>query len=234
MRAYMPPSIPKNPMETFLQNGFNTVGNGYAQAANCCVVGLKRWWWALPMILAFVPAFTMLTYNELPSMPQWWPLTKMDQLLQNPSYGLTVALFLSSNAFYFASGVYLLNRFKSKSTSMQGYQRLGALVLIAGAISTIFHSFQALGSFCIAEALCYIDHAVAVTSTLSFWHRCGRPGVVTTVIGLAGVIALVITDPLPLYPLLHSSWHGLSAVAAVLWAHDGMNRHESATGINEF
>ena len=115
---------------------------------------------------------------------------------------------------------------------MQGYQMLGGLVLTAGVVSTIFHYFQALGSFRIAEALCYIDHAVAVTSILSFWNRCGRPGVCTTVIGLTGIAMLVITDPLHIYPYLHSTWHGLSAAAAIMWAHDGVKRRLCAMEIN--
>lgn len=185
---------------------------------------LKRWWWALPMGLAFVPVYSSLVLKVLPSMPHWWPLTKMDRLFVYPSYGLIVTVFLSSNVFYFASGMYLLKRFSRKSNAMQGYRMLGGLVLTAGVVSTIFHYFQALGSFRIAEALCYIDHAVAVTSILSFWSRCGRPGVCTTVIGLAGIATLVITDPLHIYPYLHSTWHGLSAAAAILWAHDGVER----------
>jgi hypothetical protein len=185
---------------------------------------VKRWWWALPMGLAFVPVYSSLVLKVLPSMPHWWPLTKMDKLLNNPKYGLIVTVFLSSNAFYLASGLYLLTRFSCKSNAMQGYKMLGTLVLTAGVVSTVFHYYQALGSFRIAEALCYIDHAVAITSILSFWHRCGRPGVFTTILGLTGIATLVITDPLHIYPYLHSAWHCLSAGAAILWAHDGVNR----------
>jgi hypothetical protein len=35
---------------------------------------------------------------------------------------------------------------------------LGLWVAAAGAISTLFHSFQVLGDYGIAEGLCYIDH----------------------------------------------------------------------------
>ena len=185
---------------------------------------LKRWWWAFPMALALVPVYSTLVLNVLPSMPHWWPLTKMDQLLNSPSWGLIVTVFLSSNAFYFASGLYLLIRFSRKGNAMQGYNMLGGLVLTAGVVSTVFHYFQALGSFRVAEALCYLDHAVAITSILSFWHRCGRPGRVATTMSLVGVCTLAITDPLHIYPYLHSAWHGLSAGAAVFWAHDGVKR----------
>ena len=220
-------------------NGHSILPGGRSAVSKFCVAVatgstsfLKRWWWALPMGLALVPVYSSLVFNVLPSMPHWWPLTKMDQLFMNPSYGLIVTVFLSSNVFYLASGLYLLKRFSRKANAMQGYQMLGGLVLTAGVVSTVFHYFQALGSFRIAEALCYIDHAVAVTSILSFWNRCGRPGVCTTIIGLAGMATLVITDPLHIYPYLHSTWHGLSAAAAILWAHDGVRRRLRAMEIS--
>lgn len=215
-----------------LLSGRSALSNFCVAVAKGSASFLKRWWWALPMGLAFVPVYSSLVLKVLPSMPHWWPLTKMDQLFSNPSYGVIATVFLSSNLFYFASGLYLLKRFSRKSNAMQGYQMLGGLVLAAGVVSTIFHYFQALGSFRIAEALCYIDHAVAVTSILSFWNRCGRPGVCTTVIGLAGIATLVITDPLHIYPYLHSTWHGLSAAAAILWAHDGVKRRLRAMEIS--
>jgi hypothetical protein len=187
---------------------------------------LRKFWWTLPMILAFIPIYSSIFLKTLPSMPNWWPLTKMDRLFQSPYYGLVATLFLSSNAFYFISGAYLLSRFSPATSSLKGYQILGILLLLSGTVSTIFHYYQALGSFRIAEALCYVDHALAVTSILSFWHRCGRPGKLTTLLGISGLIMLVITDPLHIYPYLHSTWHGLSAGAAILWAHDGAKRRE--------
>jgi hypothetical protein len=195
-----------------------------------CIKGttsfFQKFWWTLPMALAFVPIYSSLILKTLPSMPSWWPLTKMDRLFQSPYYGLVVTVFLSSNAFYFVSGAYLLSKFSSVGSSLKGYHVLGFLLFLSGTVSTVFHYFQALGSFRIAEALCYIDHAVAVTSILSFWHRCGRPGKLTTILGISGLIMLVITDPLHIYPYLHSSWHGLSAGAAILWAHDGVKRRK--------
>lgn len=183
------------------------------------------------MALAIVPVYSSLVWNVLPTMPHWWPLTRMDQLFTSPSWNLIVTVFLSSNLFYFASGAYLLGRFSLLSktayagkTGLKGFPMLGGLIMTAGAVSTTFHYFQALGSFRIAEALCYVDHAVAISSILYFWHRCGRPGLAASLMAAAGFATLAITQPLVIYPYLHSAWHGLSAGAAVFWANDGVNR----------
>jgi hypothetical protein len=88
-------------------------------------------------------------------MPGWWPLTSMDRIISSPSAQVIVTLFLSSNVFYLASGLYLLCRFgpirENAKSSLKGYPLLGGMVLTAGAVSTIFHAYQALGSFSIAQ-----------------------------------------------------------------------------------
>jgi hypothetical protein len=100
---------------------------------------------------------------------------------------------------------------------------LGGWTMAAGCMSTIFHTVQAYGDFGLAEALCYWDHGVAGTAILYFWYACGRPSVRTWACITAGLTALAFpitaVHP-PLYPALHASWHVLSAVAALVWAHD--------------
>lgn len=205
--------------------GRSQVQNAAVSLTKAGVSLIKKWWWALPFSLAFVPVYTTLVHNVLPTMPSWWPLTKMDQLLHHPSSNLIITAFLSSNLFYFISGSYLLVSLKRNSNVLaQGFSKLGMFILTAGVVSTVFHYFQALGSFQIAEALCYVDHAVAISSILYFWQRCGRPGLVASILGGLGLVTLAITEPLSMYPWLHSTWHGLSAGAAVCWAHDGVRR----------
>lgn len=93
---------------------------------------------------------------------------------------------------------------------------LGLLMLSSGLISTIFHTEQALGSYALANSLCYIDHAIAGTATFYFFHTCNAPSKRVWALGLAGLACLSI--PHPAYAWLHSLWHFLSAGAATLWA----------------
>jgi hypothetical protein len=87
-------------------------------------------------------------------------------------------------------------------------------------MSTIFHIVQAVGDPLLAEALCYLDHGIAISGGLYFWHICGRPSKTTLAIGSVGIVALCL--PLrPGYAWLHSAWHFLSAAAAVAWTQQG-------------
>jgi len=93
---------------------------------------------------------------------------------------------------------------------------LGLFMIISGLISTVFHTEQALGSYAIANSLCYLDHAVAGTSTFYWFHTCDLPSKRVWLLGIVALAALSI--PHPAYAWLHSSWHFLSAGAATLWA----------------
>jgi len=185
----------------------------------------RRCWWCLPMLLAFVPVYSSLVLGTVASMPKWWPLTRMDHILNSPYAKLIIGFFLGSNISYFISGSYLLLRetgtlaHAKLPKTLQGYPLLGVLVLTAGFVSTCFHTVQALGSFKLAEMLCYIDHAVAISAIFYFWHRCGKPSRTTTILSAVGFGTLVVAGPH--YAFLHSAWHFLSATAAVVWAHDG-------------
>ena len=99
---------------------------------------------------------------------------------------------------------------------------LGLWILTAGLISTVFHSVQALGSYSVAESLCYIDHGVAISASFYFLDTCGLPSKRVLALGLAGLAALAFTYPS--YAFLHSSWHFLSAAAATKWAIEGHAR----------
>jgi hypothetical protein len=99
---------------------------------------------------------------------------------------------------------------------------LGVWILLAGAVSTIFHSVQALGSYVIAESLCYVDHGVAISAFLYYFKTCGFPSKKVWALGIAGLLALVFTHPF--YAVLHSLWHFLSAAAATLWAIESHDR----------
>jgi hypothetical protein len=168
-----------------------------------------------------------------------------------------VTAFLASNASYFVASAYLLHKsgifrtqhgapvttrvvstgsvtasdyFDQRTTSNKIPASLGWWILSAGCMSTLFHTVQAIGDYSIAEALCYLDHGVAGTAVLYYWFSCGRPSIRTIVCGVAGVMALAFPAASvcpPAYTLLHSLWHALSALAAVLWAYDS-NAHRSS------
>jgi hypothetical protein len=76
-----------------------------------------------------------------------------------------------------------------------------------------------LGSYPLAQSLCYIDHAVAFSAFGYFLNTCGFPSKKVLGIGIVALATLCITDPG--YTFLHSLWHYLSAFAATRWALEG-------------
>ena len=177
---------------------------------------IQEWWWCFPMILALVPPYCALVLKTAAAMPDWWALVKLDHIARSPSAAMVIGVFLGSNISYFISGTYLYLRYNR--TSGNGDPLLGASVLTAGAVSTVFHSVQALGPHTLAECLCFIDHAVAISSILYFWNKCGRPSRTTVLLSIAGFVTLALSGPG--YAWLHSAWHVLSAATAVVWARD--------------
>jgi hypothetical protein len=159
-------------------------------------------------------------------MPDWWQVFNMDYIKKSQNASLVVGCFLFSNISYFLAGTYILNRFPFQKAGNiyqpTRFSMLGVWILVAGLVSVIFHSVQALGSYTVAEALCYIDHGVAISSGFYYVDTCGWPSRLTCAIGLAGIAALVLTYPG--YAWLHSSWHLLSAAAATRWAIEGHDR----------
>ena len=185
---------------------------------------LMQSWWILPMILALVPIYCAVCKGTCASMPHWWPVVRMDYIRQSESAVLVIGGFLLSNIAYFVSGSFLVNRFPFQPTKKAGlmpvrptrFTMLGVWILLAGVVSTIFHSVQALGSYAAAESLCYVDHGVAISASLYYFRTCGFPSRKVLAIGIAGLAALVFTYPC--YAILHSAWHFLSAAAATKWA----------------
>jgi hypothetical protein len=171
----------------------------------------SKCWWISPMFLALVPIYCALVKGTCARMPSWWQVFNMDHVLKAKSAAVVVGCFLFSNIAYFLSGTYLLNRFpfqrNGKSTAFKPtrFSMLGVWILAAGLVSTIFHSVQALGPYPVAEALCYVDHGVAISASFYFCDTCGLPSRRVCAIGLAGIAALVITEPG--YAWLHSTWH---------------------------
>lgn len=210
-------------------------------------------WWASPMFACLIPVYHALVLQQNPSMPHWWRVFPMDHLWNSPDAIAIVGFFLMSNLAYFLSAAYLVAMFPpvpsagtaTTSTGLAATEEseaktgrlstllslrptkhtgLGLWVVAAGAISTLFHSFQALGEYGIAEGLCYIDHGVALTAIFYFWRVLGRPSPATCVVSLAGLVTLVLTHPG--YAYLHSTWHLLSATAAILWATQSPGQQE--------
>ena len=165
-------------------------------------------WWLTPLVLCLVPLYTLCLFQCLPVTPDCWKLVQLQPFGHSVS---SIGGFLLSNVVYFVSGGYLC--YKSDTT-----RSLGLWTLLAGLVSTIFHSVQVV-DYRLAEALCYFDHGVAITSILYFVKTLGLPGLRTTVLSALGLVLLA--NPLPdLYLWLHSFWHVCSAGAALTWAMD--------------
>jgi hypothetical protein len=197
---------------------------------------LLQWWYAFPMCLALVPLYCTFWAKTCARMPHWWPMTNMDYIVASSGNGaLIIACFLLSNSAYLLSGSYLVQKFPPiQQQHQQGgpsswrrlapvptkYTMLGLWILAAGLVSTIFHFVQALGSFHMAEALCFVDHGVAISACFYYWKTLPRPSRRVWALGLMGGVALVITVP-GYYVGWHSTWHFLSAAGATLWAVEG-------------
>lgn len=166
----------------------------------------KNFWWSLPLLLCVVPLYTLIVLQTLPTTPVFWKLVRIEQWLTS-----VVAAFLASNASYYLAAAYLHLLYAQQ-------HKTGFWILAAGTISTIFHTVQAAGYYHTAEALCYLDHGVAGTAILYFFHVCGNPSRRAWGLGVSGLVALAC--PGYMYPFWHSLWHVLSAATAVVWVHD--------------
>ena len=160
-------------------------------------------------------------------MPDWWSVVDMGHIAASDNAHWVIAPFLGSNAAYAISGLYLMKKFRFFELSEKGNLKftptklsmLGVWVAVAGLMSTVYHSVQALGSHALAESLCYLDHAIAGSATFYFINTCGKPSKTTWIIGAMAAVTLVAAAPN--YTLIHSSWHYLSALTATRWALDG-------------
>lgn len=186
-------------------------------------------WWIWPMMLAIIPVHSAVFKGTCASMPHWWPVVKMDMIRQSNDAALVIGGFLLSNIAYFVSGAFLVQKFPFKTTQNgllpirpTKFTNLGLWILLAGAVSTIFHSVQALGSYAVAESLCYVDHGIALSAGLYFLNTCGFPSRKVMTLGIAALATLVISHPY--YAILHSTWHFLSAAVATTWAVEGYYR----------
>jgi hypothetical protein len=207
---------------------------------------IKSYSWALPLSLCLVPPICEFVLERSATTPSWWKMVNMEYIAQSSNAAVVIFLFLFSNIAYFWSGAYLLQKFpveklstpqqqeQSQSSSLlkavrprlpalatSRFSWLGVWMLLAGVVSTVFHSVQALGSSQVAESLCYVDHGIAISAGAYFMHVCGLPSQRRTwVLGVIGLAALAL--PLqPGYAWLHSAWHLLSSAAAVMWAVQG-------------
>jgi hypothetical protein len=209
---------------------------------------VRRHWWCSPMILALVPIISILFLQQLPSMPSFWRVGKMDDVFLSPYARLIISSFLLSNLSYLLSGAFLAVKLSS-SSSLSGnnvtnnnnkkprrlrlmvtrYTWLGVWIMAAGIISTIFHSVQALGPYALAECMCYLDHAVALSAMAYFLHVCGPPSRTVWSWGIAGLVVLALPVSSGIYAYSHSAWHFLSATAATIWALQGFQQRPNAT-----
>ncbi|KAG7338577.1 hypothetical protein IV203_029750 [Nitzschia inconspicua] len=192
---------------------------------------LRKYWWLSPMSLVLIPLYCAIFKGTCAAMPDWWNVVPMDHIAAADNSQWIIGHFLASNISYFASGAYLmLKRFplirKMKTGGIKvrltRFSMLGMWIFLAGAISTVFHSIQALGSYPLSQSLCYVDHAVAGSAFCYFLETCGSPSRRVWSVGSAALLTLVVTSPG--YTFLHSFWHYLSAATATLWALEGYAR----------
>jgi hypothetical protein len=191
--------------------------------------GLLNSWYIWPMMLAIIPVYCAVFQGTYASMPHWWPCVKMDMIRQSKDAALVIGGFLLSNIAYFVSGGVLLQKFPFRSAKKgllpikpTRFTNLGLWILTAGTVSTIFHAVQALGSYAVAESLCYIDHGIALSAGFYFLKTCGFPSRKVLTLGIAALATLALSHPC--YAFLHSTWHFLSAAVATLWAVEGYDR----------
>jgi hypothetical protein len=182
---------------------------------------LKDIWWITPMTLAIIPLHSVLILQTCAQMPSWWKCVPLAHLQEAANGGLVVAGFLLSNIAYFLSGFTLMQRFPFRPNLMPTrYTMLGVWIALAGLVSTVFHSVQALGSHHVAESLCYVDHGVALSAGCYYLNTLGFPSKRVWTLGIIGLILLGITH-VGLYSYTHSVWHLFSAAAATLWGLEG-------------
>lgn len=187
----------------------------------------KTYWWTSPLVLCLIPLYAEIALQTKAHFPVWWKMVDMTYIFESSNAHSVVLCFLASNVSYLFSGLYLLRRFPPRkfpaarmasvfSWTTSRYTWLSFWVLAAGFISTIFHSVQALGDYHVAEALCFLDHGIAIAAVGYFWNVCGRPSRAVWLLGGTGMLCL--SCPIrPGYAWLHSAWHILSAAAAVAW-----------------
>lgn len=175
-------------------------------------------WWLFPLTLCLVPIYTTLCWQSTPSTPEFW------KLVDTRHIGFHNMLsFLSSNISYFVSGTWMVLWMKQPSPQIRTshVRKLGLWVLLAGSVSTLYHTVQSLGEYSVAEALCYLDHGIAGTAVLYFWRRCGRPSITTFLLGMVGLALLACPW---WYTLSHSLWHWVSAAVTICWVRDGIQQ----------
>jgi hypothetical protein len=218
--------------ETTLQQSWNLPRISVSSVSLTSLGSLLRmYWWLSPLSLATIPLYCAVFKGTCAAMPDWWNVVPMEHIASADNAPWIIGHFLGSNISYFISGVYLmLKRFPLLRKSKHGrikirltkFSMLGLWICLAGAVSTIFHSIQALGPYPLAQSFCYLDHAVAVSAFCYFIETCGCPSKRVLSVGATSLITLCVTSPG--YTLLHSSWHYLSAATATLWAVEGYTR----------
>ena len=183
-----------------------------------CKETVQQAWWMAPMTLALVPLYSLILTGTSAQMPSWWSCVPLSQI---PQASATIFGFLASNIAYFISGMTLIHRFPCKRFLIPTkFTMLGVWIGLAGLVSTIFHSVQALGSHPVAESLCYIDHGVALSAGMYYFDTLGMPSKKVWMLGIIGLLLLAIPDQL-LYSMTHSLWHLFSAAAATVWGLEG-------------
>ena len=77
-------------------------------------VALKQSWWCFPMVLILYPIVALIN-GSYAQMPNWWSMCDLNHL-HGSSVGHWICFgFLTSNIFYFLSGLYLLRGIPSSS-----------------------------------------------------------------------------------------------------------------------
>ncbi len=216
-------------VSTSLSSFVRASGLVLASLAESTLQTIRKYWWLNPMLLALIPPYSLLVRGTYATMPDWWSVVDMGHIAASKHANWVIAPFLGSNTAYGISAAYLMKKFGFLKFTKAGIRfhptklsMLGVWVAIAGVMSTIYHSVQALGSYALAENLCYIDHAIACSAIFYFLDTCGIPSKKTLMVGALSAVSLVFWTPS--YAGIHSLWHFLSALTATRWAMDGHKR----------
>ena len=247
-------SSPSSSLSSLKEAWFRSMSSTVTALRQGTSFAVRQSWWCFPMILFLIPLISLMNGSSA-QMPSWWAMSNLKHLHESKTGIALIIGFLSSNIFYFMSGLYLLNALpfmrrrnngngicnvngngnnktsvnENRSSNQIGtinqngiHPMLGWIVLSSGAMSLIYHTFQAVGPLNIAESLCFIDHGLALSSGLFFLDKCGLPSLKTWIIGTVSLAFLATSGDV--YPIVHSLWHLGSASATISWASDGVER----------
>ena len=184
-------------------------GTGVVQSA------LHNFWWSFPLLLCAVPLYTLAVLQTLPVTPDFWKLVR----LETASCCSWVAAFLASNASYYIAAAYLhLGIDTTTTTTKPASGRWPRAPCRPSFTPSRRRDTTASRKRSATWTTAWRARPFSTFGTPVAHPRAG-PGPWA----LAGLVALAWPSGGALsllYPTLHSLWHVLSALCAVVWVRD--------------